>query len=84
MTARRPWTTGRDEDYPGHPREMSWRFGHCNKCDVVTWPVAWCNLADPSLWWWEIRQFRDRVKDSWDDYRRGDSLQWIWRFRWRH
>lgn len=56
VTARRPWTGG-DEDYPGHPSEHSWSFGHCNQCDVVTWPVV-TRLLDPGWWRWRLQRGR--------------------------
>jgi hypothetical protein len=53
VTAHRPWTSGLDEDYPGHPGKHRWSFGHCNKCDVVTWPVA-LSWLDPTWIKWAI------------------------------
>jgi hypothetical protein len=60
VTARRPWLTGLDEDYPGHPGEHRWHFGHCNRCDVNTWPYVtrWLDLGYLS---WRVR----RAVDDW-------------------
>lgn len=46
-----------------HPSESPWRFGQCNTCDVVTWPVV-TRWLDPAwtLWKikWQLRRWRNR------------------------
>lgn len=71
-----------ESGYPGHPGAFPWRFGHCTKCDVVTWPVV-TRWLDPGWWRWEIKWFWRRVEDSWDDYQEGEPIAWIWKFRWK-
>lgn len=44
--------TRKPDPYPGeyvYPATAKWRFGHCTKCDVVTWPWALRRL-DPTWW----------------------------------
>lgn len=81
-----------DDGYPGnvpeamrggYPRHYPWRFGRCTRCEVVTWPVAWCNLIDPSMWQWKVQRLVQRIQYSWDDYQSGDPISWIWRARWK-
>jgi hypothetical protein len=74
-----------DEGYPGHPGKYRWHFGHCNRCDTVTWPVALCHLVDPTWWRFAVWRFWDRrIMDSVRDWRDGESLRRIWYLRWRH
>lgn len=39
-----------------HPGEHPFRFGHCNKCGVVTWPWATRKLS--LFWWWDHISWR--------------------------
>lgn len=68
----------------GYPGDQRWRFGHCNHCNVVTWPVALCHTLDPSWWKFALERFSRRVADSWDDYHfHGESMGLIYATRWR-
>lgn len=53
------------EGYPGefhYPGSKKWRFGHCNKCDIVTWPVV-TRWLDPGWWKWVFHKWTWRYDD---------------------
>lgn len=52
-------------EFPGEfetPGAKRWRFGHCDTCDVVTWPYVTRHL-DWRHWGWTISRLRFRVRD---------------------
>jgi hypothetical protein len=46
---------GTIKDRRGEWISSSWRFGFCDKCDVVTWPFA-LRWLDPGEWRWQFRR----------------------------
>lgn len=57
-----------DSGHPGHPAEFRWRFSHCTKCDVVTWPYS-VRFVDPSNYVVEIKSLWQRLQWWWEDRR---------------
>lgn len=46
--------------FPGefeYPATARWHFGHCTKCDVVTWPWI-TRKIDPTWWLDRVRTWR--------------------------
>ena len=39
-----------ESGYWGHPAEFPWHFGHCTKCNVVTWPWVTRWLSPKGRW----------------------------------
>jgi hypothetical protein len=60
------------DDYPA---SNPWRFGHCDRCDVITWPWATRKL-DPTWWKYEIRSaIRWRIPQWWRTSRLGAEVR---------
>jgi hypothetical protein len=57
-----------DPGFPGyfeHPGARPWHFGYCNKCNVMTIPVALTRLAPANIrwrfhFWWKYDRFGRR------------------------
>ena len=51
-----------ESGYPGYPGRFKRRFGRCNKCDVVTWPVI-TRWLDWGWWRWIVDRWKFRAEE---------------------
>lgn len=59
------FTRSEYKDFPGEyrsPGAAPWRFGHCEGCDVVTWPYVLRWLDWRYVWGWKIQDIPRRFR----------------------